>query len=93
MSMWLSEDEGWSGQDGRLQSLVSPLPAHGSRSRRERDIGLGLLDASRIRIDVSLEWEKIHRKSLCRAMEAVHATLLRIGNTDKLIEQIWTDQA
>ena len=90
MSMWLSEDEGRSGQDGRLQSLVSPL--HGGRLGSERDIGLVLLDASQFRIDLSLESEQIHRESLGRAMEAIHASLQRIARTDKLIEQIWTDQ-
>jgi hypothetical protein len=93
MSMWLSEDEDWSGQDRRLRIFASAFRTHGGRLGFERDIGLDLLDASRLRIDLSLESEQIHRKSLCRAMEAIRASLLRIGSTDKLIERIWTDQA
>jgi hypothetical protein len=89
MSMWLSEDEGWNGQDRRLPTFAAPLSVHGS----ERDIGLGLLDASRLRIDVSLASEQTNRESLCRAMLAIRASRLRIGSTDKLIEQIWTDKS
>jgi hypothetical protein len=93
MSMWLSEDEDWSGQDRRFQIFASAFPTHGGRSGIDRDIGLDLLDASRLRIDLSVEAEQIHRKSLCRAMEAIRASLLRIGRTDKLIERIWTGQS
>ena len=93
MSMWLSEDEGWSGQDRRLQTLASPLPVHGDPWYSEHNIGLDLLDASRFRIQLSLASEQIHRESLRRAMEAIHASLQRIGSTDKLIERIWTDQS
>jgi hypothetical protein len=93
MSMWSSEDKDWSRQDRRLRIFASAFPTHGGRLGIERDIGLDLLDASRLRIDLSLESEQIHRKSLCRAMEAIRASLLRIGSTDKLIERIWTEQA
>ncbi len=93
MSMWLSEDEGWNGQDPRPQTFAAPFPARGGRLGNERDIGLSLLDASRLRIDVSLASEQTNRESLCRAMLAIRASLLRIGSTDKLIEQIWTDQS
>jgi hypothetical protein len=92
MSMRLSDDEDWSGQDGRLQTFGASLRAHAGPSGKERDIGLDLLVASRLRIDFSLESEGIHRRSLCRAMEAIHASVQRIGRTDRLIGQIWTDQ-
>jgi hypothetical protein len=92
MSMWLSDDEDWSGQDGRLQTFAASLRVHGGPSGKERSIGLDLLDASRLRIDLSVESEGIHRRSLCRAMEAIRASVQRIGRTDRLIERIWTDQ-
>ena len=89
--MWLSDDEGWSGQDGRLPIFASPLPAHGGRLGNEHNIGLDLLDSSRHRIGLCLESEQIHRESLSRAMEAIRASLQRIGRTDTLIKGIWTD--
>jgi hypothetical protein len=92
MSMWLSEDEGWSGQDARPQICASPFSVHSGRLGNQRNLGLDLLDASRLRISVSLVSEQIHRESLGRSMEAIRASLLRIGSSDKLIERIWTDQ-
>jgi hypothetical protein len=92
MSMWLSEDEGCGRQDRRFQICASPLPAHGGRLGNQRNIGLDLLDASRHRIDLSLESEQVQRESLGRSMEAIRSSLLRIGSSDKLIEQLWTGQ-
>ena len=92
MWMWLSDNESWSGQDARPQICSSPLPVHGGRLGNQRNLGLDLLDASHLRISLSLVSEQIHRESLGRSMEAIRASLLRIGRSDRLIERLWTGQ-
>jgi hypothetical protein len=93
MLMPLNDEGGWNGQGGEFQNIPFPLPSYGGRSRHKHDIGLQLLKTSQHRIDLSLAAEHIHRTSLCRAMKAIHASVQRIGSSDKLIERIWTGQS
>jgi hypothetical protein len=93
MLMSLNGEGGWNGKDGEFQNLPFSPPAHGNRSHHHHDIGLDLLRASRLRIDLNIASEQIHRNSLCRAMTAIHASVQRIGTSDELIERIWTGEA
>ena len=93
MLMSLNDEGGWNGQNRELQNVPFPLPSYRGRSLHKHDIGLHLLETTRLRIDLSLAAQQIHRTSLCRAMAAIHSSVQRIERTDRLIERIWAGQA
>jgi hypothetical protein len=83
------------GANGTVDALrfVEPNDSQSGPLWKDHGVGLDLLEATRLRIGMSLETELIHRRSLSRAMEAIHASAQRIGNTDKLIERMWIGES